>query len=98
VQVEALEPGDTVLLYTDGVTDARTSAGSELGLERLVDLLEREAAAETPPEETLRRVIRRPLGFQGGELRDAATRVRLQCAGPAVPREPVELPQQSGSV
>jgi hypothetical protein len=98
VQVEALEPGDTVLLYTDGVTDARTSAGSELGLERLVDLLEREAAAETPPEETLRRLIRSTLEFQGGELRDDATLVLLQWSGPAVPREPVELPQQSGSV
>jgi serine phosphatase RsbU (regulator of sigma subunit) len=97
VQVEALEPGDTVLLYTDGVTDARTSGGGELGLERLVDLLEREAAAETPPEETLRRLIRSTLEFQGGELRDDATLVLVQWSGAVAPREPVELPQQSGS-
>ena len=52
LQFTALEPGDSVLLYTDGVVEARTAQGTELGLERLVDLLEREAAAETPPEET----------------------------------------------
>jgi sigma-B regulation protein RsbU (phosphoserine phosphatase) len=31
----ALAPGDTLVLYTDGVTDALNAAGQEYGLERL---------------------------------------------------------------
>ena len=33
-----LEPGDTMLLYTDGVTDAQNQAGEHFGAERLWDL------------------------------------------------------------
>jgi serine phosphatase RsbU (regulator of sigma subunit) len=36
----ALEPGDTVLLYTDGVTDTR-GRSDRFGPERLMELLER---------------------------------------------------------
>ena len=83
-QVEALEPGDALLLYTDGVVEARTSTGAEFGLDRLADLLEREAAAETTPEETLRRLVRSLLDHQGGgDLRDDATLVLVRWAGPA---------------
>jgi hypothetical protein len=89
-QVEALEPGDTLLLYTDGVVEARTSAGTEFGLDRLADLLAREAAAETTPEETVRRLVRSILEHQGGgDLRDDATLALLHWSGP-----PVTLPQQ----
>lgn len=74
-----LEPGDAVLLYTDGVTDARTPDGELFGLERLTDLLEREAASQQPPEELLRRLVRAVLDYQrGGELRDDATLLLLQ--------------------
>lgn len=34
-----LEPGSTLLLYTDGVTEAMSPAGAELGAEALVELL-----------------------------------------------------------
>jgi serine phosphatase RsbU (regulator of sigma subunit) len=93
VATETLEPGDSVLLYTDGVVEARTAAGSELGLERLVDLLEREAAAETPPEETLRRLIRSTLDHRGGTLRDDATLVLLRWVEPETAAEPVPNPR-----
>jgi len=93
LQSTALEPGDSVLLYTDGVVEARTAAGSELGLERLVDLLEREAAAETPPEETLRRLIRSTLDHRGGTLRDDATLVLLRWVEPQTATEPVPAPR-----
>ncbi len=41
--VVALEPGDLVLLYTDGVTEARNPAGEWYGVERL-----RAAVREAP--------------------------------------------------
>ena len=80
----ALQPGDAVLLYTDGVVEARTPDGAEFGLDRLRDLLEREAASEQPAEELLRRLVRAVLDHQSGELRDDATLLVLQWGGTAV--------------
>lgn len=80
-----LEPGDAVLMYTDGVTEARTADGELFGLERLTDLLEREAASEQPPEELLRRLVRAVLDYQsGGGLRDDATLLLLRWTGIAL--------------
>lgn len=76
-----LEPGDTLLLYTDGVTDVRVADGELFGVDRLIDLLEREAASETPPEELLRRLVRAVLDYQGGELRDDATLLLVRWTG-----------------
>jgi serine phosphatase RsbU (regulator of sigma subunit) len=73
-----LEPGDAILLYTDGVTEARTADGDLFGLDRLIDLLEREAASEQPPEEILRRLVRAVLDYEPGGLRDDATLLLAQ--------------------
>jgi serine phosphatase RsbU (regulator of sigma subunit) len=73
-----LEPGDAILLYTDGVTEARTADGEQFGLDRLTDLLEREAASEQPPEEILRRLVRALLDYEPGGLRDDATLLLAQ--------------------
>jgi serine phosphatase RsbU (regulator of sigma subunit) len=68
-----LQPGDILVLYTDGVTEARYSSGSQLGVKGLTEFLQREAAAQQPPPETLRR-LRRSLASDGGPmLRDDAT-------------------------
>ena len=77
----SLEPGDTVLLYTDGVIEARTPSGEEFGLERLRDLLEREAASSSPGEELLRRLVRAVIDHQVTELRDDATLMLVQWFG-----------------
>jgi len=53
-----LQPGDRVLLYSDGVTEARTSDGSLFGEQRLADTVIRSMAAGNNPPETLRRLIR----------------------------------------
>jgi hypothetical protein len=76
-----LQPGDVVLFYTDGVVEARTPDGQLFGLERFVDLLEREAASGTPAEEMLRRMLRAVLDHQAAELRDDATLLLVQWHG-----------------
>ncbi|WP_225994314.1 PP2C family protein-serine/threonine phosphatase [Streptomyces sp. SS1-1] len=53
-----LQPGDRVVLYSDGVTEARTSDGSLFGEQRLTDTVIRSMASGNNPAETLRRLIR----------------------------------------
>jgi serine/threonine protein phosphatase PrpC len=78
VGVEQLEPGDCVLLYTDGVTEARAPDGSFFGEERLADLIVRHLAAGLPAPETMRRVVRALLEHQQGRLTDDASLALLQ--------------------
>lgn len=70
---ETLEPGDWLMLHTDGVTEARGADGEFFGERRLVDLLTREAAAGQPPPETVRRLAHAVLAHQHGVLQDDAT-------------------------
>jgi len=76
--VHELEPGDALLLYTDGVVEARTPAGEMFGLDRLTDLTERAAASEQPAEELVRRLVRAVLDHQSSDLRDDATLLLVQ--------------------
>ena len=78
----SLEPGDRVLLYTDGVVEARSPSGEEFGLSRLVDLVVRESASGLITSEVLRRLVHTCLDFQGGRLRDDATLLLLEWDGP----------------
>ena len=78
---EELEPDDVVLMYTDGVTEARTPDGELFGLDRLADLLEREAASGRTAEELLRRLVESVLDHQSGGLRDDATLLLVQWTG-----------------
>ncbi len=75
---EQLEPGDRVLLYTDGVTEARSPDGDFFGPERLVDLISRNLAGGLPTPETMRRVVRALLTHQQGQLSDDATMLLLE--------------------
>ncbi|MFN2560010.1 MAG: PP2C family protein-serine/threonine phosphatase [Jatrophihabitans sp.] len=78
VGTEQLEPGDCVLLYTDGVTEARASDGSFFGEDRLADLIVRHLAAGFPAAETMRRVVHALLVHQEGRLTDDASLALLQ--------------------
>jgi serine phosphatase RsbU (regulator of sigma subunit) len=73
VAEEFLQPGDWLALYTDGVTEARDAAGAWFGEERLEDFLVREMAADHPPPETARRLVRAVLDHQDGLLQDDAS-------------------------
>lgn len=90
----SLQPGDSVLLYTDGVVEGRSADGQEFGADRLGDFLGREAASGRPVDESLRRLVRAVLDHQDGSLRDDATMVVVHWAGP--PADVV--PHQSGAV
>jgi hypothetical protein len=70
---ETLQPGDWLVLHTDGITGARDDAGEFFGESRLTDFLEREAAAQNPPPETARRLIKAVLAHQNGALQDDAS-------------------------
>ena len=75
---EPLQPGDWLVLYTDGITEARDAAGVWFGEERLMELLTRAIAAGQPPPETVRRLTKSVLEHQGGLLQDDAS-VLLAC-------------------
>jgi hypothetical protein len=70
---EVLQPGDWLVLYTDGIVEARDAAGRWFGEDRLTDLLAREVSAGLPPPETARRLVRAVLTHQGGLLQDDAS-------------------------
>ncbi len=78
---EALEPGDQLLLYTDGITDARDADGEPFGLDRLVDFVARALADQLPAPETARRLVHAILAYQLDELQDDATVLLAQWLG-----------------
>jgi serine phosphatase RsbU (regulator of sigma subunit) len=79
---EHLEPGDRLLIYTDGVVEARDAVGEFFGVERLVDLVFRHSAEGRPAAETLRRLNQAVLEHQDGLLLDDATTLLVEWRGP----------------
>ncbi|WP_307545807.1 PP2C family protein-serine/threonine phosphatase [Streptomyces sp. V3I8] len=79
---EQLRPGDRLVFYTDGITEARTRRGEEFGLKRFIDFLVRHHSDELPVPETLRRLIRAHLHHHDGQLQDDATIVLCEWLGP----------------
>jgi serine phosphatase RsbU (regulator of sigma subunit) len=72
-----LEPGDTLMLYTDGITEARSADGELFGLDRLIDFIVT-ALAQGSPAETMRKLIHEIVSYENGELRDDATAALVQ--------------------
>ena len=75
---EQLEPGDLVVLYTDGVVEARSPDGEFFGVERLAALVVRHLAGGLAPPETMRRVVGELLAHHGERLTDDATLLMLE--------------------
>jgi sigma-B regulation protein RsbU (phosphoserine phosphatase) len=70
-----LAPGDRLVLFTDGVTEAMSPQGEEFGEERLLALLN--AAPEAGAAEIQERILRAVTEFSGSELHDDATLIVL---------------------
>lgn len=92
---DQLEPGDRLLFYTDGITEARNEEGLEFGLDGLTDFLIRHHADDLPVPETLRRLIGHHLDYHHGRLNDDATVMLLQWHGPT-PFPPAQLKALTG--
>jgi serine phosphatase RsbU (regulator of sigma subunit) len=78
VREESLEPGDRLLLYSDGVVEARNAEGEFFGVDRLTDFVAREAVAGQPAPETMRRLMHAILHHQAGSLQDDATTMLVE--------------------
>ncbi|MBD2894458.1 hypothetical protein amrb99_33830 [Actinomadura sp. RB99] len=78
---EQLEPGDRLLLYTDGIVEARDPDKEEFGLVRFVDFIIRRNADGLPVPETLRRLVHSILVHHEGRLDDDATVLLLEWRG-----------------
>ncbi|MER7170301.1 PP2C family protein-serine/threonine phosphatase [Streptomyces mesophilus] len=74
----ALEPGDRVLLHTDGITEARLADGAEFGAHRFAQAVIHAASTGEPAPETLRRLIHSVLDASENRLRDDATILLLE--------------------
>lgn len=73
-----LQPGDRILLYTDGVTEARMADGIQFGPNRFTASVIRATAAGEPASEALRQLIHTIRESQHDRLSDDATILMLE--------------------
>ena len=79
VQQTRLEPGDTLVLYTDGMSEAQNAAGEELGLQSMRELIRERKMRE--PCEVVNHCRALLDGFRGsGERLDDETMLAVQFA------------------
>ena len=72
----SLDAGDTLLLYSDGVTEAANSAGDEFGEDRLARIL-RESSAPTTGD-LVREIVQAVSTFSGAARMDDITVVAIR--------------------
>jgi len=76
-----LEPGDTLLVLTDGVTEAQSPAGELFGRERVITVLD--GSGREPLTAVVDRLVEAVLAFEGGgDLSDDLTVLALRLSGP----------------
>jgi serine phosphatase RsbU (regulator of sigma subunit) len=83
-ELVAVEPGATILLYTDGVTDTRGTSG-RYGEDRLRRLLAHQAAS--PPDQLLRALDAELRAFQIGIQSDDTAIIALRAQPTSTPED-----------
>lgn len=78
---EALEPGDRVVFFSDGVVEERGEDGEAFGEERLAELLERQMTSGRPAVEVMRRLSRDLMATRGGRTTDDASLLLVEWRG-----------------
>ena len=78
VSTEGLQPGDRLLMLTDGVDEARNAEGEFFGRQRLAEFAAKEASSGLPTPEAMRRLQQAVLRHQVGRLQDDATMVFVE--------------------
>ena len=79
--VMALSPGDVLLLYTDGTTEARSPSGSFFGEEGLRDAVMRESGGEKSFEGFVGRLLATLDAYTGHNLEDDVAMLALRFDG-----------------
>jgi serine phosphatase RsbU (regulator of sigma subunit) len=93
VSSEALQPGDRLLLLTDGVDEARNADGEFFGRERLAEFAAKEVASGLPTPEAMRRLQQAVLRHQVGRLQDDATMLFVEwLTGTGQQMDPAPVP------
>jgi serine phosphatase RsbU (regulator of sigma subunit) len=75
---ESLQPGDRLLLFTDGIIEARDRGGAPFGEDRLADIVRQHTSAGLPAPETLRRLCHSVLEHYAGPPADDATMLYIE--------------------
>jgi hypothetical protein len=75
----ALQPGDRLSLFSDGIIEAQPDGGEMFGLAALADLLDR--SRERPPREAARLITQAARDHRAAHLRDDATIVIVDIPG-----------------
>jgi serine phosphatase RsbU (regulator of sigma subunit) len=74
-----LFPGDTLALYTDGITDSFNDGGEDFGEQRLIEALRRHR--ELPSRSILAAVVDEVRQFSPHEQHDDITLIVAKCSG-----------------
>ena len=72
----SIHPGDTLLLYSDGVTEACNSTGEEFGEDRLARALRQ--TSDTPADNVTREIVNAVSAFSGASRTDDITVVAIR--------------------
>jgi serine phosphatase RsbU (regulator of sigma subunit) len=79
IEERRLSAGDTLLVYTDGITESFNERGDEFGVERLIEALRRHH--EVSAQALLRSIVDEVQQFSSPEQHDDITLIVARCTG-----------------